>query len=75
MQGPRLTVSIKHSAHADAAHIEDCGHPSHAVGRVSSPRFIGRRGELMALDAALPRTREGPVEAPDSHTTMRSPRF
>ncbi|HUA48201.1 MAG TPA: AAA family ATPase [Solirubrobacteraceae bacterium] len=30
-----------------------------AVGRVSSPRFIGRRDELMVLEAALARTREG----------------
>ena len=29
------------------------------LGRVSSPRFIGRREELMALDAVLARTREG----------------
>jgi hypothetical protein len=25
MQGPGLTFSIKHSARADAAYIEDCG--------------------------------------------------
>jgi hypothetical protein len=30
-----------------------------ALGRVSSPRFIGRRDELMALEHALGRTREG----------------
>jgi predicted ATPase len=29
------------------------------VGRVSSPRFIGRREELLALEAALARTRDG----------------
>jgi len=30
-----------------------------AVGRVSSPRFIGRREELIALEAALAQTRDG----------------
>ncbi len=38
---------------------EDGGTMVRAVGRVSSPRFIGRREELVALEAALERTMKG----------------
>src|SRR5215469_3700249 len=37
----------------------DDGIPFRSAGCVSSPRFVDRRKELMALEAALARTREG----------------
>jgi DNA-binding CsgD family transcriptional regulator len=37
----------------------DSGRMIRAVGRVSSPRFIGRREELTVLEAAIARAREG----------------
>ena len=39
--------------------LDDAGKLIRTVGRVSSPRFVDRRKERVALDAALARTREG----------------
>jgi predicted ATPase/DNA-binding CsgD family transcriptional regulator len=39
--------------------LGDPGKPAQMLGRVSSPRFVDRRKELLALEAALARTRDG----------------
>ncbi|MBV9413866.1 MAG: AAA family ATPase [Solirubrobacterales bacterium] len=39
--------------------LSDGGMPVRTVGRVSSPRLVDRREELMAIEAALERTRDG----------------
>jgi len=42
-----------------AAAVKDGGTMTRVVGRVSSPRFIGRRDELIVLESALARAQEG----------------
>ncbi|HEY2654141.1 MAG TPA: AAA family ATPase, partial [Solirubrobacteraceae bacterium] len=42
-----------------AVAVKDQGRMIREIGRVSSPRFIGRRDELTVLEAALARAREG----------------
>ena len=52
-----LSLSPKDDRLASA--MDDAGKLVRVVGRVSSPRFVDRRNELLALDAALARTRDG----------------
>jgi hypothetical protein len=42
-----------------ATEVTDEAIMSRVVGRVSSPRFVGRRDELVVLEDALARTRDG----------------